>query len=86
MLQKDFMSYQIEIKEEKDNKNLTKFHNKNFTNYSSLPCFLMEWCCLSPPLRGLRPLSMRDDTVAEQIKETKRGGTDRDDGLSKTRD
>ena len=26
MLQKDFMSYQIEIKEEKDNKNLTKFH------------------------------------------------------------
>ena len=29
---------------------------------------------------------VRDDTVAEQIKETKKGGTERDEELSKTRD
>ena len=29
---------------------------------------------------------VRDDMVAKQIKETKKGGTERDEGLSKTRD
>ena len=29
---------------------------------------------------------VRDDTVAKQIKETKKGGIERDKGLSKTRD
>ena len=29
---------------------------------------------------------VRDDTVAEQIKETKKGSTEKDEGVSKTRD
>ena len=37
-----------------------------------------------------RPLfveqEVRDDTVVEQIKETKKGSTEKDKGLSKTRD
>ena len=29
---------------------------------------------------------VRDDTVAEQIKETKKGSTEKDEGVNKTRD
>ena len=43
---------------------------------------------MTPPLRGRSSVEqeVRDDTVVEQIKETKREGTERDEGLSKTRD